>query len=180
MNPKFDRFDCSTSLYIDAVFLWLFLESYEMKIEKKRWTTAVRSTQDLPGALAKTCCRGGSAPRYETSGTVYSAASPLRANMRIPGRPCPIVLSPSFSLSFSHRQPGFRFRFRTGSHVKSIKIIFTRSAARIHDDEISILNQFRSKNEKIADLRISGEKFLIEEEKIQEIFGNDEIKISEE
>lgn len=78
-------------------------------------------------ALAKTCCRGGSAPWYEPSGTVYSAASPFRANMRIPGRPYPIVLSPSLSLSFSHRQPVFRFRFRTGS--QSIKIIFTCFAA---------------------------------------------------
>lgn len=81
-----------------------------------------------------------------------------------PLRPCEwtcasqAVLVPSFSLplslSFSSQQPGFRFRFRIGSHTKSIKIIFTRFA-RSRDDDIGISDRFRSKNGKIADPGIS-------------------------
>lgn len=132
--------------FIDAVYLWLFLESYKIKkIEKKRWITAVRFTRS---------------PQKHSRKRVAAVAARRDMNRPerfiAPLRPCErtcasqVVLVPSFSLplsfSFSHRQPGFQFRFRTGSRTKSIKIIFTRSAAWIHNDEIGILNRFQSKN----------------------------------
>lgn len=95
-------------------------------------------------APTNTCCHGGSAPRYEPSGTVYSGASPSRE--RTCASPFVLVffvlshslfcLSVSFALSLFHRWSGFWFRFRTGSHAERIKIIFARFATRVCDDEV--------------------------------------------
>lgn len=104
---------------------------------------------------AKSCCRGGSAPRYEPSGTVYSAASPLQANMRIPDRPCPVVLYPSFSLflpsaaripvPLPNRIP--RQKYKDYFHA-------SRGANRVAD-KIGISDRFSSENEKPQIWRIS-------------------------
>lgn len=79
------------------------------------------------------------------SGTVYSGASPLQANMRIPVRPCPVALSLSriFSPtvgpdSGSASEPG-------PTHAERIKIIFTRFATNPRRVEIekSQVQEFR-------------------------------------
>lgn len=163
MNPKSTDLIVLHRFRVDAACLWFFLESYKMKIERKRWTNSCSSSHTR-------------SPREHWRKRVAAVAARRDMNRPerfiAPLRPCErtcasqAVLVPSFSLPlslpFSHRQPGFRFRFRTGSHAKSVKIIFTRFAARICDNEIGISNRLRSETERSKGSENVGREILKE------------------
>lgn len=143
------------------LFPAFFLEDYEIKIEKKRQTTAVRSTQDLPGRAQEQ-----EHPRNRVAAVAARRDMNRPERFIAPLRPCKrtcasqTILVPSFSI------PPFSLFLPSAARIpvplpnriprQKYKDYFhaSRGANRVAD-EIGISDRFSSENKKPQIRRIS-------------------------